>query len=642
MRQAFVVVGLVVVAVVAVACGAPAVEKDSPAAFRWCVPEELLGNCSRLTVGAEVPIECVAGLDRIDCLRKVRDRQADYLAADPEDLYVAMNLEDQDFVVFGEQRSVEEPTAPFRYEGIMLVRAADGFRSLEDLRGKKSCHTGFGRNVGYKIPVARLQRAGILKLPDAADAGALSQVEKELTALSELFSASCLPGSYSPDAAIDQLLKRRYGNLCERCAAPDRCDRQDRYAGYDGAIRCLAENGGDVAFTKTIFVRKYFGLPVTPGGPAEPALNPAARPDDYVYLCEDGSTRSIADGTPACSWAQRPWPVLVGNGDLRGARLLQLRPLTERLQRYYTEPGSGASDADRAAAPPLRINSAAPLIDRKELTTPRDYLQAANYVEVIERGTASGGAIRLCVTSEPERQKCEVMRQAAYSRDVRPPLHCLLKTEQACVAAVHAGQEVDVVVLKKPTAQLRPIMAEVYDDVMVAVADKNISKDRLQRGTITIDTNNGRAFAAAELLRSKLPSLQVVDETTMQAVDDAVRIRIVRSSSLAARFSEDRQLQLALVCADLSFQPLANAATCHLEPTTSPAAAVYVRPEVDEAVRDGIVHAFTALAGTFGANKPNAQVFRLFGPFRLQDQEGQVVSHLIFHDDASGLVANAK
>lgn len=528
--------------VVVGAFGAPSAEKDG-GTVRWCVPEQLLANCSQLTSAAGVGIECVSGLDRTECLRMVRNRQADYVMADPEDLYVAMNMENQDFVVFVEQRTTEEPTAPFRYEGIMLVRAADGFSSLADLRGKKSCHTGFGRNVGYKIPVARLQRAGLLKLP-VAD-GALSTVERELSALSELFSASCLPGTYSPHADIDALLKHRYANLCERCDAPAQCGKQDKYAGYEGAIRCLVENGGDVAFTKTIFVRKYFGLPVTPGGVAQPARNPAARPEDYAYLCEDGTTRPIADGTAPCSWAQRPWPVLLTNGDYSGTRFQRLQAVTSQLDQYYTDSQSTAPEADRAAVVALGIKATNPLVNRKELAAPRDYLQKANYVEVIEREGPYGSAVRLCVTSEPERQKCELLRRVAYSRDIRPALQCVLKTEEACIAAVRSGQEVDVVVLKKHSALLKPVVTEVFAD---HPAKTNGSKN-----------GEGRAY-------------------------------------------------------------------------------VYVRPDMDEAAQDSIVHAFVALSETFGAGKPNALVFRLFGPFRVEKQ-AEPVSNLMFHDNAAKLTS---
>lgn len=37
-----------------------------------------------------------------------------------------------------------------------------------------------------------------------------------------------------------------------------------------------------------------------------PSKTPAqANPDDYEYLCEDGSRKAVTDN--ACSWAQRPW-----------------------------------------------------------------------------------------------------------------------------------------------------------------------------------------------------------------------------------------------------------------------------------------------------------------------------------------------
>lgn len=54
--------------------------------------------------------------------------------------------------------------------------------------------------------------------------------------------------------------ERRYSNLCALCEDPVKCDYPDKYSGYEGAIRCLVENGGDVAFTKVIYVRRFFGV----------------------------------------------------------------------------------------------------------------------------------------------------------------------------------------------------------------------------------------------------------------------------------------------------------------------------------------------------------------------------------------------
>lgn len=104
-----------------------------------------------------------------------------------------------------------------------------------------------------------------------------------------------------------------------------------RFSGYDGSILCLAENGGDVAFTKVIYVRKYFGVSWSPFrvdklyelnfklqlpiGHATKSLTEAqADPNDFEYLCEDGSKVPITG--KACTWAQRPWQAYMGNGDI--------------------------------------------------------------------------------------------------------------------------------------------------------------------------------------------------------------------------------------------------------------------------------------------------------------------------------------
>lgn len=58
------------------------------------------------------------------------------------------------------------------------------------------------------------------------------------------------------------VVEKRYSNLCALCEDPVKCDYPDKYSGYDGSIRCLAENGGDVAFTKVIYVKRHFGVSV--------------------------------------------------------------------------------------------------------------------------------------------------------------------------------------------------------------------------------------------------------------------------------------------------------------------------------------------------------------------------------------------
>lgn len=54
--------------------------------------------------------------------------------------------------------------------------------------------------------------------------------------------------------------EKRYANLCQLCEYPVKCNYPDKYSGYEGAIKCLAINGGEVAFTKVIYVRRYFGV----------------------------------------------------------------------------------------------------------------------------------------------------------------------------------------------------------------------------------------------------------------------------------------------------------------------------------------------------------------------------------------------
>lgn len=87
----------------------------------------------------------------------------------------------------------------------MLIRKNSTIKSLNDLRGKKSCHTGYGRNVGYKIPITKLRAHGIIEISTDQY---LPSLERELKGLSDLFSQSCLVGRFSPNDEINRLYSK--------------------------------------------------------------------------------------------------------------------------------------------------------------------------------------------------------------------------------------------------------------------------------------------------------------------------------------------------------------------------------------------------------------------------------------------------
>lgn len=52
--------------------------------------------------------------NRMECLEKVLRREADFLAVDPEDMYVAFRKKNEDFSVFSEIRTVQEPSGKYK------------------------------------------------------------------------------------------------------------------------------------------------------------------------------------------------------------------------------------------------------------------------------------------------------------------------------------------------------------------------------------------------------------------------------------------------------------------------------------------------------------------------------------------------
>ncbi|BET01459.1 transferrin [Nesidiocoris tenuis] len=607
--------------------------------YRICVPDLALESCHKMVEqGKSVGVEmvCVAARDRIDCINKIKEHQADFEPADPEDMYIAGKLSDVDFSIFKEIRTKEEPTAPYRYDAVVVIPNDINVKKVQDLKGLRSCHTGIGRNVGYKIPLTKLSNMGVLgPLGDTT----LSPRENELKSLSQFFSKSCIVGQWSPDQKINQRLKATYSNLCALCEHPDKCDYPDANSGYEGALRCLTKGGGQVAFTKVIFVKKYFGM-AHGNQPAKPNENGAGK---YSYFCPDGTRKPITG--PPCTWASRPWQGYMADSKLN-PQFKELRDQISKLNNL------GASKHADWISKVLMLNNATIAVDNAQPETPLKYLEKAKYLDVVEKDVLKPRrVVRLCVVGQTEMSKCETLEKAAYSRDIRPSLTCIKKTTaKECLKAVNE-KHADAVIVDPQIAirgekdfNLVPIVNEQYNkenkQELVAVvrkgsAVKNFQDLKGKKACTVANDHSGFSGVMKYLLSSKfIQKNSCPYEVSMkeffsgiQQSDDPTECLIFGQGDVAfVPYSSLHEVKddVEVLCPKEK-KSLDNAVSCGV--VTLPPRMVLASKNLTPVQMDEVKHTILS-AGQYFAEHP--EVFRLFGDY---DSKANV----IFSNHANGL-----
>jgi melanoma-associated antigen p97 len=102
------------------------------------------------------------------------------------------------------------------YTATAWVRNDSEIRTLADLQGRDSCHTGWLKSAGMLMPMGYLIGEELVNV-----SGNTSDIESLRTTIENHFGSASIPVS---------------GEL---------------YYGYSGAFRCMSEGAGDVAFVKT-------------------------------------------------------------------------------------------------------------------------------------------------------------------------------------------------------------------------------------------------------------------------------------------------------------------------------------------------------------------------------------------------------
>lgn len=76
----------------------------------------------------------------------------------------------------------------------------------------------------------------------------------------------------------------------------------DKYFGRVGALYCLTDGAGDVAWARLPDIQYHFGILVEGAGKA-----PA---EEYSYLCVDDKLVPLKN-PENCAWLSRPWPAVI-------------------------------------------------------------------------------------------------------------------------------------------------------------------------------------------------------------------------------------------------------------------------------------------------------------------------------------------
>ncbi|XP_068196766.1 transferrin-a [Antennarius striatus] len=288
-------------------------EESPPApssAITWCaVGNDEVAKCDMWAGNSATPegpvINCQSASTFEECLEKIMRKEADAVAVDGGQVYTAgkCGLVPAMVEQYDEGECGKSDALASSYYAVAVVKSGSQQSAWENLKGKRSCHTGVGRTAGWNMP--------------------MSHVYKELNNcnFNSYFPSGCAPG-----ANINS-------SFCQQCAGSgkavgddDKCKASgnERYYGYAGAFRCLVENAGDVAFVKHTTFQENTGA-------NSPPWASGVNADDYRLVCPHKKVSVPVSDYASCNLGKVPAHAVVTRPEIRN-RVVQF--LKEQEARF--------------------------------------------------------------------------------------------------------------------------------------------------------------------------------------------------------------------------------------------------------------------------------------------------------------------
>jgi melanoma-associated antigen p97 len=238
---------------------------------RWCcLNEPEYAKCNDWMLASnqtdtktDVVLECIKATDKFDCFKKIFEDKADLMSADAGEVYTAgkyYNLLPISSEIYSSGITQPEYSD---YYAVAVVKKNSGM-SINTLQGSNSCHGGVGTSSGWNMPISTLIEKQLLEIVDC---------NNHVKAATKFFNKMCAPDALNvqfnptgdnPTSACD---------LCAGKIGSNFCTNQDPYAGTIGALYCLIDGGGDVAFVKHTSIAELI------------AKNNSINANDFELLC---------------------------------------------------------------------------------------------------------------------------------------------------------------------------------------------------------------------------------------------------------------------------------------------------------------------------------------------------------------------
>ncbi|XP_007935684.1 inhibitor of carbonic anhydrase-like [Orycteropus afer afer] len=381
---------------------------------RWCtVSDHEARKCSsfRNSMMTVSPFDgpfvtCVKRTSYFECIEAITTNQADAVTLDAGWVYEAglppRNLKPVVAEFYRSKNNLKT-----HYYAVAVARKGSGFQ-LNQLQGKKACHTGLNSAAGWNVPINLL-------LYDLPKPHVPVESGKLAGAVSKFFSGSCVP-------CADP---KMFPNLCQLCAgtrtAKCACNSQEPYFGYSGAFKCLMDGVGDVCFVRHISLLENLDK---------------FQKDLFELLCPD-NTRKPVDAYKECYLAWVPSHAVVarsadGKEDL-------IWELLSKAQEYFGKDKSAEFQLfDSPYGKDLLFTDAAhgflkipPKMD-SWLYLGSEQITA---IKNLRTGTYDTKQVQWCAVGNHEKAKCD--NWSAVSGGI---LKCTVEeTTEDCIAAIVKG-----------------------------------------------------------------------------------------------------------------------------------------------------------------------------------------------------------